>query len=137
MGSKEALRPITPNWESLISTFLDDGAFQAVPVPLGAIYFLDERQEENSAPRVAPLGGQEALMTLVANTYGTTLLDPQMRAREFSVLGRLVKKVPLRRVVPHASPERVWQLCDVILEDVEYVRLSSLTATAQSQADHE
>ena len=56
-------------------------------------------------------------MSLVANTYATKLMDKEMRAREFELLDRVLKHVPLRRVTPHTDPARVWKLCDTILED--------------------
>ena len=56
-------------------------------------------------------------MSLVANTYATKLMDKQMRAREFELLTRVVNKVLLRRVTPHADPARISDLCARILED--------------------
>jgi hypothetical protein len=57
------------------------------------------------------------LMSLVANTYATKLMDKQMRAREFELLTRVVSHVPIRRVTPHADAARIHELCDTILDD--------------------
>ena len=56
-------------------------------------------------------------MELVRNSYVNYLLDCAMRAREFEVLGKLVRCVPVRRVVPHADPARLPALCQAILKD--------------------
>jgi hypothetical protein len=56
-------------------------------------------------------------MSLVANTYATKLMDKQMRAREFDLLTRVLGSIPLRRVTPHADPERIPELCNTILND--------------------
>jgi hypothetical protein len=56
-------------------------------------------------------------MALVMNTYTNYLLDKEMRAREFELLGRVVDNVPLRSVVPNAEPALVPNLCQAILED--------------------
>jgi hypothetical protein len=57
------------------------------------------------------------LIELVANTYTNYLLDQEMRAREFDVLGRLIKNVPLRKLKPHSDPARLPDLCQFILVD--------------------
>jgi hypothetical protein len=38
-----------------------------------------------------------------------------MRAREFEFLGRMIKKVPIRRLLPREDPAQVGELGDVIL----------------------
>jgi hypothetical protein len=44
-------------------------------------------------------------------------LDRNQRGAEFDALSRLVKQVPMRRIVPHADPGRIGELCDLILTD--------------------
>jgi hypothetical protein len=46
-----------------------------------------------------------------------------MRAREFEVLSRLVTAVPVRRVSPHADATRLGELCKVIREDLDSLKL--------------
>jgi len=48
-------------------------------------------------------------------------MDKQMRAREFELLTRVVKNVPLRRVTPHADPSRIPELCTRIIADFQDV----------------
>ncbi|MGC1599173.1 MAG: hypothetical protein WA757_02895 [Candidatus Acidiferrales bacterium] len=62
---------------------------------------------------------QRALVTLVANTFATNLLDPAMRAHEFGVLGRLVPTVPIRQLSPHQDAKRLDQLCDLVCDDMQ------------------
>ena len=92
--------------------------FQPAELPLGGIYLLGERLEGSGAPFIIGLTPQDALMSLVGNTYGNKLLDPFMRAKEFSVLGRLVSLLPVRRVVAHEDPTQLTRLYDVISADV-------------------
>ena len=84
-------------------------------MPLAAIYQLGERRHDARAPFVETLDRAEGLMSLIANTYATKLMDKQMRAREFELLTRVVSHVPVRRVTPHADPARIHELCDSIL----------------------
>ena len=91
--------------------------FQRESLPLAAVYFLSERRNHPSAPSIESGSPRDSLMALVANTYGSTLIDREMRAQEFAMLRRLVAAVPVRRVHAHADPAFLSRLCDVIRED--------------------
>jgi hypothetical protein len=114
-GAETHLPKLTPNWDK---RYLDlSERFQCQPLPLAAIYHLGERCDDAAAPFVEPLDKSEGLMSLVANTYATKLMDKQMRAREFELLTRVLNNVPVRRVMPHTDPARIPGLCDSIIDD--------------------
>jgi hypothetical protein len=117
-GSADYLPRMVANWEKC---YLDlersSFSFHATPRPLRTIYFLDERSDSEEAPYVERLLPRVALVALITNTYANYLLAPEERAQEFGMLGKLISAVPVRRVVPHTSPERLDALCQVILED--------------------
>ena len=118
-GSRAALPPLTPNWDKCyLDLTQDSGRFETEPRPLAAIFLLSERSDDYRAPLVETIDRAEGLMSLIANTYATKLMNKQMRAREFEILGRLLAKVPLRRVTPHPDPNRIPELCDSILRNV-------------------
>ena len=121
-GSGSALPPLTPNWDKCYldlthGSVLETARFENTPRELTALYLLCERRDDDEAPFVESLDRAEGLMSLVANTYATKLMDKHMRAREFEVLSRLLSRVPLRRVTPHSDPARLSNLCDAILSD--------------------
>jgi hypothetical protein len=119
-GSRSALPPLTPNWDKCyLDLSGESGLFENERRPLAAIYLLDERSDDPQAPFVQPLDPAAGLISLIANTYGTKLLDKQMRSREFDVLSRVLQHLPLRRVTPHADPLRLPKLCDQLLADFE------------------
>jgi hypothetical protein len=119
-GAPDALPLLTPNWNKrYLDLGADDWPFQEKPLALGAVYVLGERSEDPGAPFVEPLSPRQGLMELVGNTYVNYLLDRTMRAREFGLLGRLVRSVPVRRVVPHEDPARLAALCQVIVKDFQ------------------
>jgi hypothetical protein len=93
--------------------------FEFEPRPLRAIYLLDERSANPGGPSVEAASAQDAMMTLVANTFGARVLDQTMRAHEFAQLGQLLDSVPVRRVRPQADPAALPRMCEVILEDLE------------------
>ena len=99
--------------------------FQREALPLAAIYLLGDRSADSGAPFVAGLAPQDCLIGLVANTYGNRLLDSAMRAEEFSVLGRLAKMLPVRRIVAHEDATQLLRLYEVISEDVARILASS------------
>ncbi|HEY2962153.1 MAG TPA: hypothetical protein VGJ37_07025 [Pyrinomonadaceae bacterium] len=115
-GSRSALPPLTPNWDKCyLDLTQQSGRFETEPRPLTAIFLLAERRDDPRAPFVESMARADALLSLIANTYATKLMDKQMRAREFEVLSRLLTRVPLRRVTPHTNPDRIPELCDSVL----------------------
>jgi hypothetical protein len=117
-GSPDALPRLTPTWEK---RYLELGTaghrFHGAVTPLLAIYLLGERSDDPLAPRLAPLVAREAVMSLVANTYGNETLDGPMRRAELPALTRLAGAVPLRRVTPHTNATRLTRLCEILVED--------------------
>jgi hypothetical protein len=123
--SAEALPRIVPDWEKRRLVLANEGMrFEKRPLRLAAIYFLGDRQPDQ-APFVETIRAQEALLSLVANTYANKILDRDLRAREFDFLSRLVETVPIRRIIPHSDSSRIGDLCRVIRED--FVSLKTAT----------
>ena len=127
-GSPEALPRFIGNWDK---RYLANGSggvkFEESALPLGAVYLLGERAGD-PAPRVEGVPVQQALISLVANTYATNTLDSRMRAMEFEVLGRLVSAVPIRKIQAHEDPARIDDLCRLITSDFEALPSKSGTA---------
>ena len=118
LGSEDALPHITPTWDKRYLAVDRNGyRFQSQPLPLGAVYYLADRDESLAAPVVEDLTGSEALMTLVTNTYVNYLLDKEMQTGDFDVLGRVMAQVPVRRVRRPADPTKLSELCEAIAAD--------------------
>lgn len=117
-GSPDAIPSFSTGWEKKRLVLGDkQSPFESRPLPLAAVYLLGERRSDN-APFVEAMRPQLALLSLVADTFANKVLDREMRAREFEVLGRLVSRLPVRRVFPHSDPSRVGDLCRVVEEDL-------------------
>jgi hypothetical protein len=117
-GSPDALPLISPNWEKRYLDLAGPGhVFQASPLPLAAIYRLDDRSAAGSNPEFRDCTPIEALLDLLGNTYMNYLLEPDQRASEFALLGRLVAQVPLRRVTPPEDHSRLAALCLAVAGD--------------------
>ena len=116
-GSPEAVPCFSSNWEK--RRLGDHGSnvrFAKRSLPLGIVYILGPRGSE-PAPYIEALDPQTALIGLVGNTCATDIIDGDLRAKEFGVLGRLVATTPVRTVRPHQNPSRLDALCDIILRD--------------------
>jgi hypothetical protein len=116
-GSAEALPRFSTGWEKRRLALGEQGTrFENRSLPLGAVYLLGNRRPDQASfvERVRPQAG---LLSLVAGTFANKILDREMRAREFAVLGRLVTTVPIRRIHPHNDGSRLKELCAVICED--------------------
>lgn len=122
LGEPEALPRITPTWEKCFLA-LDGvrGRFAAEKHPLKIVYLFAPRVDEADAPRIEEPLMRDALVELVQNTYMNWLLDRSQRAAELDALTTLVRRVPVRRIVPHADPERLGALCELIVADAERV----------------
>jgi hypothetical protein len=118
LGREDALPQLTPVWEKRFLE-LDGGRakFAAAKLPFGVIYLFAPRSDDQGVPRVEKISPREALLDLVQNTYMNWVLDRGQRAEEFDLLCRLVQHVPVRRITPHAKPEKLAALCDLILRD--------------------
>jgi hypothetical protein len=117
-GSSEALPPFSGNYQKRCLS-LDRTAlrFETRSLPLKVIYVLGERRSE-PAPAIEAISPQQSMIQLVANTFATNVLDDAMRAKEFETLGRLIPRVPVRRVVAHQEASRLPDLCRMIRENL-------------------
>ena len=117
-GTETHLPKLTPNWEKRYLDLTErPDQFQSAPLRLGAIYHLGQRRDDPEAPMIKALDRSEGLISLIANTYATKLMDKQMRAREFELLTRVLNNIPLRHVTPHTNTLRIPELCNRILDD--------------------
>lgn len=117
-GHEATLPRITPTWDKRYFASNHTGCrFATEPLPLRAIYVLSARETELTKPILAELTGNDAFMSLLANAYINQLLDREMRSRDFTVLGRVVGAMPIRRVRPTADPQAVTSLCESIADD--------------------
>lgn len=124
-GSLPRIVPLNGGSDWWDKRYLDLAAggrrFRPGSLPLAAIFVLERRTSSPAAPRAERLNAQSALIQLVGHTYGAQLLDAQQRAAAFQICGRLARCTPVFRVIPHRDPNRIPQLCDVILRDVAAV----------------
>lgn len=116
-GSDKSLPLLSPSLEKR-QLFLAENhlRFAREALPLRAIFLLGARSPDAAAPFAEELPPRERLLSLVANSYATNLLDMDMRASEFELLGRLLATVPVWRLRPHQDGTRIDRLCDLIEE---------------------
>ena len=117
-GTTDSLPLIAPTWNK---RYLDlrkhGGGFYNKPAPLGGIYLLGERRDDESAPSIEKLESSEALISLLANAHGRYLLEKPMRAREFEFLSQVARQIPVRRAIPHTDLHRLNDLCKAMIDD--------------------
>jgi len=124
-GSAEALPRFSIGWEKRRLALGEmETRFETRSLPLGAIYLLGDRRHDR-APAVEEVRPQAGLLSLVADTFANKILDREMRANEFAVLGQLVTTVPIRRVYAHSDGSRLEEFCAVILADLATLRSAS------------
>ncbi len=118
-GAAEELPRFLGDWDKRCLLLGEGGErYENRSLPLGAIYVLGARRPD-PAPYIEALRPQSALLCLIADTYANKILDRNMRAKEFEVLGQLVSSVAVRRVYPNGDPSRIEELCRAIRKDYE------------------
>lgn len=136
-GHQAELPRLTPTWDKCyLDLTQEQFGFQNEALQLAAIYLLDDRREDPTSPSVEDMSEGEGLISLVANTYATYLMDKEMRAREFEILGRVLKNVPLRKLIPHTDPTYIRALCHTIIGDFECLVSDERVLQASEQALH-
>jgi hypothetical protein len=114
-GPDKTLPAFSANWDKRVLSLAQDRLrFEEKSLPLGAIFLLGERSRESTAPFLETPTAQESLVALVANSYATGMLDKDMRAEEFTLFGRMLARVPVRRIRPGAKSTQIGELCEVI-----------------------
>jgi hypothetical protein len=90
--------------------------FESRLLALDRVYIL-ERASEAAATTILPVPPREALIELSSQTYANKILDQQMRAREFQMLGELVKNVVVRRLIAPANAPEIDNLYRTVIQD--------------------
>jgi hypothetical protein len=116
-GADANLPLISPSWDKHFMPLDQETQFETRSLPLGAIYFLQERKAELAAPVVESMTGTEAFLAVLGNTYMNHLPDLKLRCREFEVIGRILAQVPVRRVRTSADSSMLFDLCETIASD--------------------
>lgn len=98
-GEGHRLPPLSPSWEKRELSLRESGMrFQDEPRPLRALVLLDGDPGAVDAPVITSEGGNEALLSLIGNTYVSYLLEPQARARELEAIADLAARTPIGRL---------------------------------------
>lgn len=126
VGKTGTLPRICPTLDKCFMPLDPARDFETSSLPLGAIYVLQTRSPELTAPIIQPLTGTEAFVAVLGNTYMNHLPDPERRCREFELLGRLVGRVPIRRIQAVADLSVLPELCATIAGDMESVQTHPL-----------
>lgn len=114
-GEGKSLPSFSRNFPKRMLSLGNEGLrFADDAVPLGTIFLLGEPRGRDHGPVVEKLSTRESLLGLVANSYATNLLDPEMRAREFAMFGRMIDLVPVRRARWPGNSRDPDRFCEAI-----------------------
>ena len=117
-GSPDALPRIMSGWDKRRFPAQQAGHRNGNgDVPLGVLYILARRDAE-SPSFFEPIEARESLMTLIANTYATGVLDRDLRSREFAAIGRLARFVPIRRAYVPRDPQQFQAFAEALQRDL-------------------
>jgi len=121
-GQDKKLPAFSPTWDKRQLALAENHLqFEEQPLPLAAIFLLGERSDQKEGPRLESVSQKESLLALVADSYATNLLDKEMRAREFELLGRVVARIPVRRLHAQNDGSRLSLLVDLVRRACEHL----------------
>ena len=123
-GSAEALPLLTPTWDKRYLDVHERGLFEDRPLPLSAVFVLDDRVASEEAPRVHALSRREAFAAVLAHLHTVWMLPKSPQDAVFRLAARIAQKIPVVRVVPHSDPARLPGLCDLIVSQAERMAAS-------------
>ena len=109
---------LTPTWDKRALDLAAAGCFEPQPLPLAAIYLLEEPRP-GAGVEIHEVARREAMLALLTHTYVGYLLDARMRAEEFDCLSYGAATVPVRRIVRPSDGVSPSQLCARIQNDLE------------------
>lgn len=113
-GASDHLPRFTLDWEKRCLALGTQGTrFEERVLPVKAVYLLGARNAGSDSV-IKSLRPQTALLSLVANTYATNILDRDLRAEEFAVLGRLVAGIPISQLCAGSDSNQLSELCNTI-----------------------
>jgi hypothetical protein len=90
--------------------------FESGALPLDRIYILESGEADSSSASSAN-SAQERFLSLISNTYATSILDASMRADELAVLSRLASQVPIHRIAWDRGPRALERRCDLVISN--------------------
>lgn len=126
-GDAEALPRMVAGWDKRILDLTQPGyRFQADALPLAALYFLGPRLETGEPPQAGAMNPTEALMQLITDSFATNFQDKPRRAAEFTLLGRMVEKLPLRTISAPNQLSETNALCEAIVQDFRGQKVSRI-----------
>ncbi len=108
------------------------GKFQTDPRPLEAIYLLEPRSDDASAPRIEAVAGADRLIRLLYNGFMNLALDKEQAAREFQMLGEIARSIRIRQLVPSSDPRKLDRLCELVVNDVRASNVSIAGPSAET-----
>lgn len=109
-GTIGQLPKLTPTWDKRALPLGDEFPFHHASAPLGDLFLIAPRADDERAPYVEEMRPSEAFMELLVNTYANYLLDDQMRGEEMRTLDAVLRGRRVRRLVPHTDPARLGAL---------------------------
>ena len=117
-GGPEGLPRVQPDSEKR-SVAVGEGGFGAfldASTPLSCIYLASRRQETNGGVESQPVSRSEALIELVRHSFSARLVEAAgLQPGRLDRLARLVRGVPVRRLVYPSGFERLGEVAEAVL----------------------
>ena len=96
------------------------GTFAPHPLPVGAVYLLDRRQDATGTVQIEPVSPGEGLIELIKNSFVTEITEATpLRESRMQRLGQLLRIVQVKRLQYPTSFERLPEVHQAVLRDLK------------------
>ncbi len=115
-----------PDTLSKVTAHLDkrylnaDSVFYPRPLPLAAIYILEQRNNDHVKPFINSIATKDKIVSLLKNShvsYG--VITPALRAKEFTDFHALAARVPIRTLCRADNITQLQQISQLLSEDIK------------------
>jgi hypothetical protein len=96
------------------------GTFHDAPLPLACLYVPERRPDRNASVEIRAVSRLEALIELVRHSFSPYLVEAAgLQPSRFDFFARLVREVPVRRLSYPSGFDRLPEVADAVLRDLE------------------
>jgi hypothetical protein len=93
-------------------------------IPLKALYVLSGPGERHAQIGITALEGQTAFLEIIRAAFNLIRVDRERLTRQFTVASRLVRDVPIRKLVYPRRLSLLQNVCEAVIADTAVLRRS-------------
>lgn len=109
-----------------VSRYTDmTGLFQKEPLPIAAIYLLNEITNQDTLPYIEPILSK-GIIYLIENTFAKYVATKELKKIELEILAQLTTTIPIRKFNFTHRIENLTLQCETIIDDFSKLKVNTI-----------